>query len=100
MPTCYFVCETCERVHVLNKGSYTMAMCKACLGLLYQSAKTVQPHGALRGEGAFSHQQGMLCFHVCTNKDCGTRWERLVRQDGYGSPKLHVWKVRSTSSAT
>ena len=77
-----------------------MAMCKACLGLLYQSAKTVQPHGALRGEGAFSHQQGMLCFHVCTNKDCGTRWERLVRQDGYGSPKLHVWKVRSTSSAT
>ena len=42
-------------------------------------------------ERRFSDQQGILHFLVCTNKDCGTRWERLVRQDAFGA--RHVWKV-------
>jgi hypothetical protein len=46
----------------------------------------------LKEEGAFSHQQGVLHVLVCTDKNCGTRWERLVRQDGFGA--RHVWKVR------
>jgi len=69
-----------------------MAMCRACLGLLYQSTKEVQPHAGLKEEGAFSHQQGVLHVLVCTDKNCGTRWERLVRQDGFGA--RNVWKVR------
>jgi len=31
---------------------------------------------------------------VCTDKQCGTQWERLLRSDGFGA--RHVWKVRDT----
>jgi hypothetical protein len=70
-----------------------MAMCRACAGLLYQSTKEVQPHAMLKDEGAFSHQQGILHVLVCTDKKCGTRWERLVPHAG-GARNLHVWKPR------
>jgi hypothetical protein len=72
-------------------------MCRACLGLLYQSTNGVQPHAALKEEGAFSQQNGTLYFHVCTDKDCGTQWERSVfARDGLAAQ--HVWKVRSDNS--
>jgi hypothetical protein len=79
--------------HVTDKKRDDMAMCKGCLGLVYQSTKEVQPHAGLKEEGAFSHLQGVLHILVCTDKKCGTRWERLLRSDGFGA--RHVWKVRS-----
>ena len=77
-----------------------MPMCYACVGLLYESTKEVEPHAALRHEATFPHRLGMLQFLVCTDKNCGMRWERLVRPDRSGARPLHIWKVRSTSDTT
>jgi len=53
-------------------------MCRACVCLLDESTKEVQPRAGLKEEGAFSNHQGVLHALVCTDKDCGTPWERSV----------------------
>jgi len=72
-------------------------MCRACVCLLDESTKEVQPRAGLKEEGAFSNHQGVLHALVCTDKDCGTPWERSVLvRDGLAA--RHVCKVRSDNS--
>jgi len=86
--------ETCQPMSLDNNRKRITPMCRACVRLLYESTKEVQPHAALQDEAKFAHQLGMLHFLVCTDKDCGTRWERLVRPDAFSARPLHTWKLR------